>query len=233
MMDKVDLEVNDVVLAMSDGVVDNLWEHEVVENVAESIRKWEFGEVGQVKEDRMGGAGGGMLFVAEELMKAARAIAEDPFAESPFMERAVEEGLAMEGGMIWSIPRILLVYTDSMIRKARRHQCCSCALQTEERMKRQICSSTSEILLILQGSWIENPSIGRRALTVVEELLSSRDLLAPSTVGEALSVLLIFLAFETLSPNEVPPNRPRPNAHQLPLESGSWNFLACVIRYSQ
>lgn len=97
-MDKVDLEVNDVVLAMSDGVVDNLWEHEVVQNVAESIRKWESGEVGTGKGDRTGGAGG-MLFVAEELMNAAKVIAEDPFAESPFMERAVEEGLAMEGGM--------------------------------------------------------------------------------------------------------------------------------------
>lgn len=97
-MDKVDLEVNDVVLAMSDGVVDNLWEHEVVQSVVESIRKWESGEAGEYKGDRTGGAGG-MLYVAEELMKAAKAIAEDPFAESPFMERAVEEGLAMEGGV--------------------------------------------------------------------------------------------------------------------------------------
>lgn len=97
-MDKVDIEENDVVLAMSDGVVDNLWEHEVVQNVAESIRNWESGEVGEATGDRTGGAEGGMLYVAEELMKAARAIAQDPFAESPFMERAIEEGLAMEGG---------------------------------------------------------------------------------------------------------------------------------------
>lgn len=99
-MAKVALEVNDVVLAMSDGVVDNLWGHEVVENVVESIRKWESGEAGEHKGDRTGGAGGGMLYVAEELMKAAKVIAEDPFAESPFMERAVEEGLAMEGGKL-------------------------------------------------------------------------------------------------------------------------------------
>jgi hypothetical protein len=97
-MDKVDIEENDVVLAMSDGVVDNLWEHEVLENVLESIRKWESGEGGETSGDRTGGAGGGMLFVAEELVKAARVIAEDPYAESPFMERAIEEGLAMEGG---------------------------------------------------------------------------------------------------------------------------------------
>ncbi|MCJ1361184.1 hypothetical protein MMC16_000282 [Acarospora aff. strigata] len=100
-MDKVDIEEDDVVLAMSDGVVDNLWEHEVVENVVDSIRKWEAGEGGRgTSEDRKGGAGGGMRFVAEELMKAARVIAEDPFAESPFMERAVDEGLAMEGGKL-------------------------------------------------------------------------------------------------------------------------------------
>ena len=98
-MNKVGLEVNDVVLAMADGVDDILWEDEGVDNVVESIRKWESGEAGEHEGDRTGGAGGGMLYVAEELMKAAKVIAEDPFAESPFMERAVEEGLAMEGGM--------------------------------------------------------------------------------------------------------------------------------------
>jgi protein phosphatase PTC7 len=96
-MDKVEIEENDVVLAMSDGVIDNLWEHEIIENVVSSIRKWESGEGGESPGDRRGGAGG-MKFVAEELMKAAKAIATDPFAESPFMEHAVEEGLAMEGG---------------------------------------------------------------------------------------------------------------------------------------
>lgn len=97
-MDKVSLEVNDVVLAMSDGVTDNLWEHEIVQNVVNSIRKWKSGDVVDREGDLNGGAGGVMLYVAEELMKAAKVIAEDPYAESPFMERAVEEGLAMEGG---------------------------------------------------------------------------------------------------------------------------------------
>ena len=97
-MEKVMVQENDLVIAMSDGVVDNLWEHEVLENVIDSIRKWESGEGGEASGDRSGGAGGGMLYVAEQLVKAARAIAEDPYAESPFMERAVEEGLAMEGG---------------------------------------------------------------------------------------------------------------------------------------
>ena len=99
-MDKVDLEEGDIVLAMSDGVVDNLWEHEVVENVVDSLRKWESGEVSDDSDDRNGN---GMPYVAQELVKAARVIAEDPFAESPFMERAVEEGLAMEGGTSTSV----------------------------------------------------------------------------------------------------------------------------------
>jgi protein phosphatase PTC7 len=97
-IDKVEIEENDVVLAMSDGVIDNLWEHEIIENVVTSLRKWESGEGGESPGNRHGGAGGGMKFVAEELMKAAKVIATDPFAESPFMEHAVEEGLAMEGG---------------------------------------------------------------------------------------------------------------------------------------
>ena len=42
----------------------------------------------------------GMRHVAQELVLAARKIAEDPFAASPFMERAVEEGLAIEGGKL-------------------------------------------------------------------------------------------------------------------------------------
>ena len=99
-MDKVEIQENDVVLMMSDGVVDNLWEHEILENVIDSIQKWEAGEGGEDSGDRTGGANGGMLYVAGELVKATRNIAENPYAESPFMERAIEEGLAMEGGKL-------------------------------------------------------------------------------------------------------------------------------------
>jgi protein phosphatase PTC7 len=109
-MDKVEIEENDVVLAMSDGVIDNLWEHEIINNVVSSIKKWESGEGGESTGDRQGGAGGGMRFVADELMKAARVIAEDPFAESPFMEHAVEEGLAMEGGNCRSHQQHAILY---------------------------------------------------------------------------------------------------------------------------
>lgn len=102
-MDVVELEEGDVILAMSDGVIDNLWEHEIVENVTASVRRWEKGEGGPADGSRYGGANGGMAFVAEELMKAARTIAIDPFAESPFMEHAIEEGLASEGGRLFQI----------------------------------------------------------------------------------------------------------------------------------
>ena len=37
---------------------------------------------------------------AQEVVLSARKIAEDPFAASPFMEKAVEEGLAIEGGKL-------------------------------------------------------------------------------------------------------------------------------------
>lgn len=88
-VDTVDVQEGDVVLAVSDGVPDNLWEHEICQNVCNSVKKCKEGADGS--ED-------GMVFVARELMSAASAIAQDPFAESPFMERAVEEGLPMEGG---------------------------------------------------------------------------------------------------------------------------------------
>ncbi|KAK5001012.1 hypothetical protein LTR66_000217 [Elasticomyces elasticus] len=96
-LDVVTIEEDDVVLAMSDGVVDNLWEHEVLENVTNSLEKWEKGDQSARRSGEETYADG-MMFVAQELVKAARVIAEDPFAESPFMERAVDEGLAMEGG---------------------------------------------------------------------------------------------------------------------------------------
>lgn len=98
-VDAIDLEVGDVVLAMSDGVIDNLWEHEIVESVVKSINTWESAKGGTVQEDRKGGRNGGIQAAADDLVAAARVIAMDPFAESPFMEQAIEEGLASEGGM--------------------------------------------------------------------------------------------------------------------------------------
>jgi serine/threonine protein phosphatase PrpC len=99
-VDAVPIREGDVVLAMSDGVVDNLWAHEIVECVADSVSRWERGEGGGTlphgtEEERRKG---GMEFVAQELVERAKKIALDPFAESPFMEHAIEEGLPSEGG---------------------------------------------------------------------------------------------------------------------------------------
>ncbi|KAM4055075.1 rRNA-processing protein UTP23 [Hirsutella rhossiliensis] len=98
--DAVDLEVGDVVLAMSDGVIDNLWGHEIVDSVVRSIADWESAKGRHPQVDRTGGRNGGMTAAAENLVAAATAIAKDPFAESPFMEHAIEEGLASEGGKL-------------------------------------------------------------------------------------------------------------------------------------
>lgn len=97
-VDIVDIQEGDVVLVVSDGVSDNLWENEVCQNVCDSVMKWKEGANGT--ED-------GMVYVARELMNAARVIAQDPFAESPFMERAVEEGLPMEGGKMDDISVVM------------------------------------------------------------------------------------------------------------------------------
>jgi serine/threonine protein phosphatase PrpC len=101
-LDKVQIEEDDVVLAMTDGVIDNLWEHEVVQNVLDSMQKWQEGvsksETGQDPGEQT--YADGMRYVAQELLNAARKIAEDPFAESPYMEKAIDEGLSIEGGKL-------------------------------------------------------------------------------------------------------------------------------------
>jgi serine/threonine protein phosphatase PrpC len=94
-VDRVVLQEDDVVLAMTDGVVDNLWEHEVVTNVVESMEKWT-GDKDKDTEQQT--YADGMRFVAQRLVNAAREIAQDPFAESPYMEKAIDEGLSIEGG---------------------------------------------------------------------------------------------------------------------------------------
>ncbi len=95
-LSKIDIAEDDLVLAMSDGVSDNLWEHEIADTAVDSLNYWH--ETG--KKDPTGGLDEGMRYVAQEIVLAARKIAEDPFATSPFMERAVDEGLAIEGGKL-------------------------------------------------------------------------------------------------------------------------------------
>lgn len=133
-MDKLDISEGDLVVAVSDGVVDNLWEHEVCEIVCDSLRNWTMhrdAKMGHHNEkdtayhsrekqsehprgkhaekginhyndhpvaELDGDDDYGMVFVARELVRCARVVAEDNQAESPFMERAVDEGLPFEGG---------------------------------------------------------------------------------------------------------------------------------------
>jgi len=100
-MTRVEIEEDDIVLAMTDGVIDNLWEHEVVQSVVDSMAKWRDGahSMEKDKEPAEQSYADGMRYVAQELLNAARVIAEDPFAESPYMEKAIDEGLSIEGGM--------------------------------------------------------------------------------------------------------------------------------------
>ena len=97
--DKVPLEVDDVVVAMTDGLCDNLWDHEIVDIVVKSLKALTEESEARTAGKRVLESGGAMSWVAEELVREARVIAEDPFAESPYMERAVEDGISYEGGM--------------------------------------------------------------------------------------------------------------------------------------
>ncbi|OCK93641.1 uncharacterized protein K441DRAFT_564612 [Cenococcum geophilum 1.58] len=101
-LDRIEIEEDDVVLAMTDGVVDNLWDHEVLQNVLNSMEKWK-NNVNSAEDGKEPGKrsyADNMRFVAQELVNAARVVAEDPFAESPYMEKAVDEGLSIEGGKL-------------------------------------------------------------------------------------------------------------------------------------
>ncbi|KAJ5103907.1 hypothetical protein N7532_004436 [Penicillium argentinense] len=107
-LSKIALQEDDLVLAVSDGVMDNLWEHEVLKVVLDSLKKWDEGRMepgdlappSDLSNDRM-------VYAARELLNAALNIAQDPFAESPFMEKAVDEGLAIEGGKMDDISVVI------------------------------------------------------------------------------------------------------------------------------
>ena len=95
---RVEIQEGDVVLAVTDGVLDNLWDHEVAESVFGSLKSWEKNEKGDASSQDDADGREKMRYVAQELVKAAQDVAEDPFAESPYMEKAIEEGISIEGG---------------------------------------------------------------------------------------------------------------------------------------
>ena len=102
-LSKIEIREDDVILAMSDGVTDNLWEEEIADVAVDSLNDWKVDKSKAISSKHEGTGESfaeGMRYVAQELVLAARKIAEDPFAGSPFMERAIEEGLAIEGGKL-------------------------------------------------------------------------------------------------------------------------------------
>jgi protein phosphatase PTC7 len=110
------IQLGDVVAVLSDGVTDNLWEHEICQNICDSIVQWQHAsetpaddDVGRLRTtgDGDGNAKDGVVFVARRLMNAAREVAMDPNAESPYMERALDEGLAAEGGKLDDISVVI------------------------------------------------------------------------------------------------------------------------------
>ncbi|EER29410.1 hypothetical protein CPC735_070920 [Coccidioides posadasii C735 delta SOWgp] len=94
----VDLEEDDIVVALSDGVTDNLWEQDVLDVILLSLKHWESGKVENDVGDRTAGKGGGMVYIAQQLLQTARSIAQDPSAQTPYMEKAIDAGLAISGG---------------------------------------------------------------------------------------------------------------------------------------
>lgn len=100
----VDVQVNDMIAVLSDGVTDNLWEHEISDILCQGVELWEGDGQG---EDKADATKDGIVYVARKLMNAAREIATDPNAESPYMERAFDEGIAAEGGKLDDISVVL------------------------------------------------------------------------------------------------------------------------------
>ncbi|KAK6510192.1 hypothetical protein TWF481_004908 [Arthrobotrys musiformis] len=135
----IDVEEGDIVILATDGMLDNLWEEEVISIILHTLTKnsspdgggnepWgmELGQIMKKKgkkrveegvnvafreylaknEDLLPGAedpiegGELMTSIAAELVKAAKVVATDPYAESPWMERAIEEGKIAEGGKL-------------------------------------------------------------------------------------------------------------------------------------
>ena len=111
-----DIRIGDVVAVLSDGVTDNLWEHEICQNICEGVLQWEGSKDNSTADDGAGSRStgdddgnskDGIVYVARRLMNAAREIAMDPNAESPYMERAFDEGLAAEGGKLDDISVVI------------------------------------------------------------------------------------------------------------------------------
>ncbi|CUS10176.1 unnamed protein product [Tuber aestivum] len=90
-VDRVELEEGDIIILATDGLPDNLWDVEIADICSAA-----------------GGEEAGGL--ADKLVNAAWKIAINPFGESPYMERGIDEGLSMEGGKYDDISVVTAVF---------------------------------------------------------------------------------------------------------------------------
>ncbi|TGZ84394.1 hypothetical protein EX30DRAFT_393897 [Ascodesmis nigricans] len=94
-LESVDIQDGDIVILASDGLVDNIWDEEILAIIRDVLAVPE----AEVRETiGEGGDRGRMALLADRLVEAARVVAVDPCAESPYMERSIEEGVGIEGG---------------------------------------------------------------------------------------------------------------------------------------
>lgn len=145
-MSEVQLEEDDIVLALSDGVVDNLWDQELLAITLDTIKRMEEmkpDEDAEEKEENPQTADAPsqeMVFVAREVLKAALSVAQDPFAESPYMEKAIDEGMAIEGGIFLSLYSIICLKNDANLpRQNGRYQRRGWSLQEESPLSTTSC----------------------------------------------------------------------------------------------
>ncbi|KAI5844246.1 phosphatase 2C-like domain-containing protein [Tricharina praecox] len=92
---ELEVQDGDLVVLATDGLVDNMWDEEILTVIGAVLEATD-----EVVESETGEKGdcGRMKLVAQRLVEGAKKTAIDPFAESPYMERSIEEGLGIEGG---------------------------------------------------------------------------------------------------------------------------------------
>ncbi|CCX04619.1 Similar to Protein phosphatase PTC7 homolog; acc. no. Q5U3N5 [Pyronema omphalodes CBS 100304] len=92
---EVEVQDGDILLLATDGLVDNMWDAEILQVIEEVL-----GEPEEVieREAGTGGDAGRMKVLASRIVEQAKKTAMDMFAESPYMERSIDEGLGIEGG---------------------------------------------------------------------------------------------------------------------------------------
>lgn len=153
-LSQVQLEEDDIVLALSDGVLDNLWEQEVLTITLDSMRRWDQRSHEESEEkwkipDSVSDQR--MVFVAREVLRAALSVAQDPFAESPYMEKAIDEGLAIEGGRSTMLPlSVRLDVSDGSVLQAKWTISASWSASVKEEAG-SLSSYNHAVLLVMPG----------------------------------------------------------------------------------